>query len=52
MVTTVKPLNKGHIWDGLFVPCREVVIFLEVFYWKVLKDKKCTNDMLEMSTLD
>ena len=23
---TVKPLNKEHIWDGSFVPCREVVL--------------------------
>ena len=36
-LTTVKPPNKGHIGDGAFVPCREVV-----FYWKVIKDKKLT----------
>ena len=26
---TVKPSNKGHIGDGPFVPCREVVPFSE-----------------------
>ena len=26
---TVKPPNKGHFGDGPFVPCREVVLFLE-----------------------
>ena len=31
VTNTVKPLNKGHIGDGPFVPCREVVLFLEVF---------------------
>ena len=39
---TVKPLNKGQIGDGPFVPCTEVVLFSEVIsqtYWKVLKDK-------------
>ena len=39
---TVKPQNKGHIGDGPFAPCREVVLFSEVFfltYWKVLKNK-------------
>ena len=29
---TMKPPNKGHIGDGLVVPCREVVLFLEVFF--------------------
>ena len=29
---TVKPPNKGHIGDGPVVPCREVVLFLEVFF--------------------
>ena len=37
--TTVKPPNKGHIGDGPFVPCREVVLFSKVFYWKILKGK-------------
>ena len=35
---TVKLQNKGHIGDGPVVPCREVVLFSEVFsqiYWKV-----------------
>ena len=27
---TVKPPYKGHIGDGPFVPCREVVLFSEV----------------------
>ena len=30
--TTVKPPNKGHIGDGPVVPCREVVLFSEVFF--------------------
>ena len=30
--STVKPPNKGHIGDGSFVPCREVVLFSEVFF--------------------
>ena len=30
--STVKPPNKGHIGDGALVPCREVVLFLEVFF--------------------
>ena len=41
-VCTVKPLNKGHSGDGPVVPCREVVLFLEVFfstYWKFLKNE-------------
>ena len=39
-ICTVKPPNKGHtLGTGHFVPCREVVLFSEVFYWKVLKDK-------------
>ena len=31
---TVKPPNKGHIGDavGPVVPCREVVLFSEVFF--------------------
>ena len=29
---TVKPPNKGHIGDGLVVPCREVALFSEVFF--------------------
>ena len=29
---TVKPPNKGHIGDGSVVPCREVVLFSEVFF--------------------
>ena len=29
---TVKPPNKGHIGDGPFVPCREVVLFSEVLF--------------------
>ena len=40
---TVKPPNKGHFGDGPVVPCREVVLFSEVFfvtYWKFLKDEK------------
>ena len=39
---TVKPPNKGHIGGGSVVPCREVVLFSEVFfytYWKFFKDK-------------
>ena len=28
----VKPPNKGHIGDGPVVPCREVVLFSEVFF--------------------
>ena len=32
MAYTVKPPNKGHIGDGPVVPCREVVLFLEVFF--------------------
>ena len=31
-VSTVKPLNKGHFGDGPVVPCREVVLFSEVFF--------------------
>ena len=31
-VITVKPLNKGHVGDGPFVPCREVVLFSEVLF--------------------
>ena len=30
--TTVKLLKKGHIGDGPVVPCREVVLFSEVFF--------------------
>ena len=30
--STVKPPNKGHFGDGPVVPCREVVLFLEVFF--------------------
>ena len=29
---TVKSPNKGHIGDGPFVPCREVVLFSEVLF--------------------
>ena len=29
---TVKPPNKGHIGDGPVVPCREIVLFSEVFF--------------------
>ena len=29
---TVKPRNKGHFGDGPVVPCREVVLFSEVFF--------------------
>ena len=32
VLNTVKPPNKGHIGDGLVVPCREVGLFLEVFF--------------------
>ena len=32
IVHTVKPPNKGHFGDGPVVPCREVVLFLEVFF--------------------
>ena len=28
----VKPPNKGHFGDGPVVPCREVVLFSEVFF--------------------
>ena len=37
LVATVKPLNKGHIGDGPFVPRRKLVLFSEVLfltYWK------------------
>ena len=37
---TVKPPNKGHIGDRPVVPCREVVLFSEVFYWKFLLKTK------------
>ena len=30
-ICTVKPLSKGHIGDGSFVPCRDVVLFSEAF---------------------
>ena len=30
--STVKPPNKGHIGDRPVVPCREVVLFSEVFF--------------------
>ena len=29
---TVKPPNKGHVGDGPFIPCREVVLFSEVLF--------------------
>ena len=29
---TVKPPNKGHFGDRPVVPCREVVLFSEVFF--------------------
>ena len=29
---TVKPPKKGHFGDGPVVPCREVVLFSEVFF--------------------
>ena len=29
---TVKPPNKGHFGDGPVIPCREVVLFSEVFF--------------------
>ena len=29
---TLKPPNKGHIGDGPFAPCREVILFSEVFF--------------------
>jgi len=29
---TIKPPNKGHNGDGPVVPCREVVLILEVFF--------------------
>ena len=31
-ISTVKPPNKGHFGDGPVVPCREVVLFSEVFF--------------------
>ena len=31
-IATVKPPNRGHFGDGSFVPCREVVLFLEVLF--------------------
>ena len=31
-IITVKPPNKGHFGDGPVVPCREVVLFSEVFF--------------------
>ena len=34
-ICTVKPLNKRHIGDGPFVPCREVVL-LEIFLLNLL----------------
>ena len=37
---TVKPPNKGHIGDGLFVPCREVVLFSVVFFLNLLESPK------------
>ena len=33
---TVKPPNKGHFGDGPVVPCREVVLFSEVFFGNFL----------------
>ena len=32
IVYTVKPPKRGHFGDGPFVPCREVVLFLEVLF--------------------
>ena len=32
IIDTVKPPNKGYIGDRPVVPCREVVLFLEVFF--------------------
>ena len=34
---TVKTPNKGHIGDGPFVHCREVVLFSEVFVLNLLE---------------
>ena len=41
---TVKPLNKGHIGDGPVVPCREVVLFLEVFFIPIGNFLKMKNN--------
>ena len=32
IMTTIKPPDKGHIGDKPVVPCREVVLFSEVFF--------------------
>ena len=32
IMTTVKPPNRGHFEDRPFVPCREVVLILEVLF--------------------
>ena len=42
---TVKPPNKGHIGDGPVVPCREVVLFSEVFFIPIGTSLKMKNNL-------
>ena len=37
---TVKPPKKRHFGDGPVVPCREVVLFSDVFFGNLFKGKK------------
>ena len=34
LIVMVKPLNRGHIGDGPFVPCRAVVLLSEVLFYE------------------
>ena len=42
LACTVKPPNKGHIGDGPFFPCKEVVHFSEVYLLESPLQKKLT----------
>ena len=43
----VKPLNKEHIWDRSFGPCREVVLYWEAFSSRQKKRKQTKKNITE-----
>ena len=34
LIVMAKPLNRGHIGDGPFVPCGAVVLFSEILFYE------------------
>ena len=50
ITNTVEPSGKGHFGETTFVPCREVVPILEVFYFSSLHPNEYIFSILNFYT--